>query len=215
MAATPNGASVAGGKGLVEDPPRPKTPHPHLHQHGSNNNNNKTNNKPVLSLFPNAADDEEVAAAAFEKMFAAEARAQHAYQVRALAGAQAQVATQIQIRAASEARSSGGGGKKDKALPSVPAPLRRIISGQVRTVNVPPPRPLRRQNTADGVVPAASSSSSSSSSRASPQPAGQVLKVKPGPLFSFAGVSGKAQEFEIVAGPDGSLLKEPPYGQAF
>ncbi|ROV94798.1 hypothetical protein VMCG_08865 [Cytospora schulzeri] len=120
--ATPNGASVAKGQGLVEDPPRPRTPH---------TQNSKT---PALSLFPNAADDEEVAAAAFEKM----------------------------------------------------------------------------QNTTDGVVSAAPSSKSS------PQPgAGSVMKVKPGPLFSFAGVSGKAQEFEIITGPDGSILQDPEYGQAF
>ncbi|KUI56330.1 hypothetical protein VP1G_03677 [Cytospora mali] len=204
--ATPNGASVAKGEGLVENPPRPKTPHPHPHS---------STKMPALSLFPNAADDEEVAAAAFEKMFAAEAKA-HAYQVRAraqaLTDAQAQVETQIQARAASEGTgNTGNTGKKDKPLPSVAAPLRRIISGQVRTVNVPPPRPLKRQNTTEGLVSAASSSSSKSS----PQPGGSIMKVKPGPLFSFAGVGGKAQEFEIVTGPDGSILKEPAYGQAF
>lgn len=200
MGATPNGASVAKGQGLVEDdPPRPRTPRPH------GGNSTKT---PALSLFPNAANDEEVAAAAFEKMFAAEAKA-HAYQVRAQTQAhtqaQAQVELQMQARAGSEA-----GSRRDKVLPTVPAPLRRITSGQVRTVNVPPPRPLRRQNTSDAVVSAASSSKSS------PQPgAGAVVKVKSGPLFSFAGVGGKAQEFEIVTGPDGSILQDPAYGQAF
>ncbi|KUI72150.1 hypothetical protein VM1G_08087 [Cytospora mali] len=204
--ATANGASVAKGEGLVEDPPRPTTPRPQPHS------NTKM---PALSLFPNAADDEEVAAAAFEKMFAAEAKA-HAYQDRAqaqaLTDAQVQVETQIQARAASGGTGNAGNtGKKDKPLPSVAAPLRRIISGQVRTVNVPPPRPVKRQNTTEGLVLAASSSSSKSS----PQPGGSIMKVKPGPLFSFAGVSGKAQEFEIVTGPDGSILKEPAYGQAF
>lgn len=196
MGATPNGASVAKGQGLVEDdPPRPRTPHP------------QSGKTPALSLFPNTADDEGVAAAAFEKMFAAEAKA-HAYQVRAQtqahSQAQAQVELQMQARAGSEAS------QRDKALPTVPAPFRRIISGQVRTVNVPPPRPLRRQNTSDAVVSAASSSKSS------PQPgAGSVVKVKHGPLFSFAGVGRKAQEFEIVTGPDGSILQDPAYGRAF
>lgn len=208
IGATPNGASVAGGKGLVEDPARPKSPHPAAGGSNSSSSNNKT---PALSLFPNAADDEEVAAAAFEKMFAAEAKA-HAYQVRAQARAHtdAQVQVERQMSARANTTSPEAGRRDNKPLPGVPAPLRRIISGQVRTVNVPPPRPLRRQNTTDGVVSAASSSGSP------PQPgAGAVLKVKPGPLFSFAGVGGKAQEFEIVTGPDGSILQDPEYGQAF
>ncbi|ROV93432.1 hypothetical protein VPNG_09635 [Cytospora leucostoma] len=259
---TPDGTSVSAGEGLVEEPPRPKTPHPHplgannSNNNSNNNNNNNTNNNtnkqpPVLRLFPNAADDEEVAAAAFERMFAAEARA-HAYQVRvqaqAQADARAQAETQAQARTAAavaiapseESASAGGGGggagasgyqvnfparRDHKTLPPVPTtrgPIRRILSGQVRTVNVPPPRPVRRQNTTDGVVSSGAAPSSRSSSKS---PSAQQLgsdsgmKVKLGPMFSLAGVGGggvgKAQEFEIVTGFDGAILHEPALGQAF
>ncbi|KAK7726794.1 hypothetical protein SLS53_006587 [Cytospora paraplurivora] len=250
---TANGTSVSAGEGLVEEPPRPKTPHPHPlggNNTTTNNNNTNTNKQPpVLRLFPNAADDEEVAAAAFERMFAAEARA-HAQQVRAQAQAQAdakaQAETQTQARTAAavavapseESAAAGGGGGgawasgaqgnlpgrgDSKTLPPVPTtrgPIRRILSGQVRTVNVPPPRPVRRQNTTDGVV-ASGVSSASSKSSSSPQQqfgSGSVVKVKPGPTFSLAGVGGgvgKAQEFEIVTGFDGGILQEPALGQAF
>lgn len=221
-AATPNATSIAKGEGLVESPPRPKTPHPH------------GTKAPVLRLFPNDADDEEIAAAAFERMFAAESKAQ-AYQLQvqaqaqaqAQADAKAQVATKFQARAAVAAQSStssrdeSGAAKKDKSLPSVPAALRRVKTGQVKTVNVvAPPRPPRRQNTADstGSSATASSFASSSSSRSSPpqQPSSAtIMKVSMGPTFSLAGVSGKAQEFEIVTGPDGTMLAEPAFGQAF
>lgn len=212
-AATPNATSVAKGEGLVESPPRPKTPHPH----GGNNK------APVLRLFPNDADDEEIAAAAFERMFAAESKAQ-AYQLQvqaqaqaqAQADAKAQVETQFQARATAAAQSASSppraGERKDKSLPSVPAALRRVKTGQVKTVTVAPPRAPRRQNTSD------SSSSAASSSRSSPpQPpsSATIMKVNMGPTFSLAGVSGKAQEFEIVTGPDGTMLQEPAFGQAF
>lgn len=209
-AATPNAASVAKGEGLVESPPRPKTPHPH-----------SRNKPPVLRLFPNDADDEEIAAAAFERMFAAESKAQ-AYQVQvqaqAQADAKAQVQTQIQARAAAQQQQSvtskgeaAQPAKKDKSLPSVPAALRRVKTGQVKTVTVAPPRPPRRQNTAD------SASSVASSFKSPPQQpmSATILKVNTGPTFSLAGVSGKAQDFEIVTGPDGSMLQDPGLGQAF
>ncbi|KAJ0117394.1 hypothetical protein J7T55_003808 [Diaporthe amygdali] len=204
-AATLNAVSIAKGKGLVESPPRPKTPHP------------QSNKPPVLRLFPNDADDEEIAAAAFERMFAAESKAQ-AYQVKvqaqAQADAKAQVQTQIQARVAAQSASQSdaqtAAAKKDKSLPSVPAALRRVKTGQVKTVNVPPPRPPRRQNTSD------SSSSAASSFKSPPQPSSAtIMKVNMGPTFSLAGVSGKSQEFEIVTGPDGTMLQEPVLGQAF
>lgn len=216
-AATPNATSIAKGEGLVEDPPRPKTPHPH------------SNKPPVLRLFPNDADDEEIAAAAFERMFAAESKAQ-AYQLQvqaqalAQADAKAQVETQFQAKAVAAQSSSSsssppGAAKKEKSLPSVPAALRRVKTGQVKTVNViSPRRPPRRQNTADSTGSAATASSLSSSSRSSPpQPpsSATIMKVSMGPTFSLAGVSGKAQEFEIVTGPDGTMLQEPALGQAF
>ncbi|KKY33541.1 hypothetical protein UCDDA912_g06520 [Diaporthe ampelina] len=217
-AATPNAASIARGEGLVEDPPRPKTPHPH------------SNKQPVLRLFPNDADDEEIAARAFERMFAAESKAQ-AYQLQvqaqAQADAKAQVQTQIQARAAAAQPASstssssswagdeaGGAAKKDKSLPIVPqAPLRRVKTGHVKTVTVAPPRRApRRQNTSDS---ASSAASSSRSSPPQPPASATVMKVSTGPTFSLAGVSGKAQEFEIVTGPDGTMLQEPALGQAF
>lgn len=221
--ATPNATSVAKGDGLVENPARPKTPHPH-----GNNNNNKA---PVLRLFPNDADDEEIAAAAFERMFAAESKAQ-AYQLQvqaqaqaqAQADAKAQVETQFQTRAAAQsaapkAGDEAGATRKDKSLPSVPAALRRVKTGQVKTVTIAPPRPPRRQNTADSTGSSATASSSlSSSSRPSPphhQPSSATIMKVVGPTFSLAGVSGKAQEFEIVTGPDGTMLREPALGQAF
>ncbi|KAH8773670.1 hypothetical protein F5883DRAFT_641657 [Diaporthe sp. PMI_573] len=218
-AATPNAASIAKGEGLVEDPPRPKTPHP-----------GHSNKAPVLRLFPNDADDEEIAAAAFERMFAAESKAQ-AYQLQvqaqaqaqAQADAKAQVETQIQARAAAATQSSTSKGaedssgatntRKDKTLPSVPAALRRVKTGQVKTVTVAPPRAPRRQNTSDSASSAATSSSRSSP----PQPpaSATIMKVSMGPTFSLAGVTGKEQEFEIVTGPDGTMLQEPAFGQAF
>lgn len=222
-AATPNATSIAKGEGLVEEPPRPKTPHP------------RSNKAPVLRLFPNDADDEEIAAAAFERMFAAESKAQ-AYQLQvqaqaqaqAQADAKAQVETQFQARAAaaqsasssSSASKAGdevaGAAKKDKSLPSVPAALRRVKTGQVKTVNVvAPPRPPRRQNTADSTGSSATASSSSRSSPPQPPVSATIMKVSMGPTFSLAGVSGKAQEFEIVTGPDGTMLQEPAFGQAF
>lgn len=216
-AATPNAVSIAKGEGLVEDPPRPKTPHP------------QSNKAPVLRLFPNDADDEEIAAAAFERMFAAESKAQ-AYQLQvqaqaqaqAQADAKAQVETQMQARAAAQQSSSSKGAeetgatttnpKKEKSLPSVPAALRRVKTGQVKTVTVAPPRAPRRQNTSDSATSAASSSRSSP-----PQPpaSATIMKVSMGPTFSLAGVTGKEQEFEIVTGPDGTMLQEPAFGQAF
>lgn len=89
----------------------------------------------------------------------------------------------------------------NKALPPPPAPqqLRRVKTGQVKTVTVTTPdmggSSRKRANTSDVASPA-------------------VLRVKTGgPLFRIAGVGGgaraQAQEFEIVSGgPDGA-------GQAF
>ncbi|KAG8162538.1 hypothetical protein KVR01_008303 [Diaporthe batatas] len=216
-AATPNAVSIAKGQGLVESPARPKTPHPHA----------TTNKAPVLRLFPNDADDEEIAAAAFERMFAAESKAQ-AYQLQVQAQAQAQahadanaqVEIQMQARAAAAtaaaAPSSSSGAtntKKDKSLPSVPAALRRVKTGQVKTVTVAPPRAPRRQNTSDS----ASSAGGSSARSSPPQPpaSATIMKVSMGPTFSLAGVTGKEQEFEIVTGPDGTMLQEPALGRAF
>lgn len=133
--------------------------------------------------------------------------------------------------------------KVDKMLPNVPisTALRRIKTGQVKTVTVAAPshgsssggrpRPMRRANTAETFTTSTTSrsgdsSSSSSSSSSPPQISAPTnfVKVKAGgPLFSFAGVTGGkhggshkyAQEFEIVTGPDGSLMAEPALGEAF
>lgn len=227
-AATPNAVSIAKGEGLVEDPPRPKTPHP------------SSNKAPVLRLFPNNADDEEIAAAAFERMFAAESKAQ-AYQLQvqaqaqaqAQADAKAQVETQMQARAAAAAQTSSSSkgaeennnnnnnnsgatqSKRDKTLPSVPGALRRVKMGQVKTVTVAPPRAPRRQNTSDSASSSALTPSSSRSSPPQPPSSATIMKVSMGPTFSLAGVTGKEQEFEIVTGPDGTILQEPAFGQAF
>lgn len=245
-AATPNAISIAQGEGLVEDPPRPRTPHPQ----GS------SNKAPVLRLFPNDADDEAIAAAAFERMFAAESKAQ-AYQLQVQAQAQAQahadaraqVETQFQAKAAAQPAPSSSSSyssnnnsnsnnnkagdeaaapapaKKEKSLPSIPAALRRVRAGQAKTANAaassssssPPARrgTPRRQNTADSTASSTGSSSSSRSSPPQPPAPANIMKVSTGPTFSLAGVSGKAQEFEIVTGPDGTMLQEPTLGQAF
>lgn len=135
--------------------------------------------------------------------------------------------------------------KVDKMLPNVPitTALRRIKTGQVKTVTVVAPstggsssssgptggrRPMKRSNTADNFTASSRSrdASSSSSSSSPPQISAPTnfVKVKTGgPLFSFAGVTGGkhggpqkyAQEFEIVTGPDGSLIAEPTLGEAF
>ncbi|KAJ4409150.1 hypothetical protein N0V82_009563 [Gnomoniopsis sp. IMI 355080] len=78
----------------------------------------------------------------------------------------------------------------------LPTGLRRIKTGQVKTVTVAPPRPPKRANTSSDVV-----GSGGGAAAAAP-----AVKVKTGPLFRFATVGGtKAQEFEIVSGgPDGA-----------
>lgn len=121
---------------------------------------------------------------------------------------------------AKSSKSAAVARKVDKILPNVPLPtaLRRIKTGQVKTVTVVPPtngrRPLKRSNTADVLTTSDISAPTN------------FVKVKAGgPLFSFAGVTGGvvgsgkrgqyAQEFEIVTGPDGGLIAEPAFGAAF
>lgn len=134
-------------------------------------------------------------------------------------------------RKAMSNKTGGAARKADKMLPNVPIPtaLRRIKTGQVKTVTVLAPTdkassnvrwPIKRANTADVVM---TTSSSNKSKIQPPQISAPTnfVKVKTGaPLFSFAGVNGSgsqkyAQEFEIVTGPDGGLLAEPTLGEAF
>lgn len=243
-----NGNSIARGEGLVEDPPRPKTAagNPGSGAATTNNNtaaggatptttnNNTTTKTSALSLFPNPEHDEKVAAEAFAKMFETERKA-HAYQVQAQAQAMAQAQAQAQVHADAQAQGgsdstsgsdpyskAGVARRVEKMLPSVPTALRRIRTGQVKTVTVVPPRRPQRSNTVDslGSTRTMASSSSSTTSKSSPPqisaPTNFVKVTAGGPLFSFAGVGGgRAQEFEIITGPDGNMLAEPAYGQAF
>lgn len=113
---------------------------------------------------------------------------------------------------------------KDKMLPSVPsttgssimgrpaaAALRRIRTGQVKTVTVAPPRPPKRANTADDSAALTGAASVSAATNASSDATSTVRVKGPagagGPLFRFAGVGGgsKAQEFEIVSGVEPSV----------
>lgn len=123
----------------------------------------------------------------------------------------------------------------DKMLPNVPIPtaLRRIKTGQVKTVTVVASnaghlrarQPMKRAVTADTLMPTISTTSANRQMGPAPPPQisapTNFVKVKAGaPLFSFAGVTGGhntkyAQEFEIVTGPDGSLIAEPTLGEAF
>lgn len=75
------------------------------------------------------------------------------------------------------------------------AGLRRIKTGQVKTVTIASPLRLKRSNTEDVLT----------------TPVSATMKVRGGPLFSIAGVAGgRAQEFEIVHkhGEGESLGKE-------
>lgn len=120
----------------------------------------------------------------------------------------------------------------DKLLPNVPIPtaLRRIKTGQVKTVTVVAPstghlrnrRPMKRAVTADTLMmPTTTTNNRETSPPLQISAPTNFVKVKAGaPLFSFAGVTGGhntnyAQEFEIVTGPDGSLIAEPTLGEAF
>lgn len=177
---------------------RPKTPHPHADDKPS----------PVLRLYPNKADDEKVAMAAFSKMFQEEQKALMAARQEMPADVPKSV-NQDTVTSSSKAASQMSVAITDsiskvdmvktmgKILPAAPTGLRRIKTGQVKTVTVAPPRPPKRANTSDVVGAAA-------------EAAVPAIKVRTGPLFKFANVGGaKAQEFEIVSGgPDGA-------GQAF
>lgn len=174
---------------------RPKTPHPHSDDKQS----------PVLRLYPSKADDEKVAMAAFSKMFQEEQKALMAARQgmpadvpkslnqdttsTSKAAPQMSIASTDSISTVDMAKTMG------KILPAAPTGLRRIKTGQVKTVTVAPPRPPKRANTSDVVGATA---------------AVPAIKIRTGPLFKFANVGGaKAQEFEIVSGgPDGA-------GQAF
>lgn len=197
------------GGAVDESRPRPKTPHPQA-----------DNKKPaaVLRLYPSKAEDEKVAMAAFSKMFQEEQKALMAARQGMPAdvpkpghqGAKATEKEEVEdvvdankigqtvsqmFSASGDAFSLAGVGRMHKALPAAPTGLRRIKTGQVKTITVAPPRPLKRANTADVVGGAT---------------VAPAVKVKTGPLFRFAGVGGaKTEEFEIVSGgPDGA-------GQAF
>lgn len=113
----------------------------------------------------------------------------------------------------------------DKMLPNMPIPtaLRRIKTGQVKTVTVGGPgsgsnstrRPMKRANTADPFLPATTTTNSTKPQISAPT---NFVKVRAGaPLFSFAGVHNQkyTEEFEIVTGPDSSLMAEPALGEAF
>lgn len=221
---TPNGfSSTRGpGPGPAGDPIRAGTPQPR-----DNGDGDGARQATVLRLYPSRSDDDKVAQAAFNTMFHEEQRALFAslreptparqqpqqqkrvnFQVVA-PHPDEETLTEVDMQTVSQITRGGGDpyhvagvgrGTDQKALPSVPTGLRRIKTGQVKTVNVAPPRPPKRANTADSVAIAASSSVAG--------PGG--LRVKGGPLFSVAGVGGKAREFEIVAGAQGNAL-----GQAF
>lgn len=176
---------------------RLKTPHHHADDKPS----------PVLRLYPSKADDEKVAMAAFSKMFQEEQKALMAARQEMPADVPKSV-NQDTVTSSSKAASQMSVAITDsiskvdmvktmgKILPAAPTGLRRIKTGQVKTVTVAPPRPPKRANTSDVVGAAAA--------------AVPAIKVRTGPLFKFANVGGaKAQEFEIVSGgPDGA-------GQAF
>lgn len=196
-----DGESVVRPEGSVEEShqSRPKTPYPHA--------DNKS--AAVLRLYPSKAEDEKVAMAAFDKMFQEEQKALMAARQELPADvpkvtAQGAKAVDEEAQDVFEPHNGGtltdplataGVGRINKALPVAPTGLRRIKTGQVKTVTVAPPRPPKRANTSDIAGTPATAS---------------ALKVKTGPLFRFAGVGGaKTQEFEIVSGgPDGA-------GQAF
>lgn len=178
---------------------RPKTPHPRA--------DDKPSSSPaLLRLYPSKVEDEKIAMAAFSKMFQEEQKA--------LMAARQEMPTDIpkslkqDTTSASKATPPMSVASTDSTskvvdvdktvgtiLPAAPTGLRRIMTGQVKTVTVAPPRPPKRANTSDVVGAAA---------------AVPAIKVRTGPLFKFATVGGaKAQEFEIVSGgPDGA-------GQAF
>lgn len=178
---------------------RPKTPHPNA------------NNKPaaMLRLYPSKTEDEKVAMAAFSKMFHEEQKALMAARQEMPADVPKPTTQGFKATEAEGAEDAGDGREigqtvsqmasastdSFKPLPTAPTGLRRVKTGQVKTVTVAPPRPPKRSNTSDIVGGAAGA---------------PAVKVKNGPLFRFAGVGGpKAQEFEIVSGgPDGA-------GQAF
>lgn len=99
-------------------------------------------------------------------------------------------------RAAAAAPAVDNNNNNNKALP---AGLRRIKTGQVKTVTVAPPRPPKRSNTTDSAALLAGPSTGAAAAVVTRVP------VKGGPLFRFAGVGGsgggsKALEFEIVSG---------------
>lgn len=178
---------------------RPKTPHPHVDDKPS----------PVLRLYPSKAEDEKIAMAAFSKMFQEEQKALMAARQEMPADMSKSLKQDSTTSSSSKATTPMSVASTDstskvvdmgrtmgKVLPAAPTGLRRIMTGQVKTVTVAPPRPPKRANTSDVVGATAA--------------AVPAIKVRTGPLFKFATVGGaKAQEFEIVSGgPDGA-------GQAF
>lgn len=190
---------------------RPKTPPPHSHAADDNKPS------PVLRLYPSKADDEKIATAAFSKMFQEEQKALMAARQelpaavpKSVGNVNEDTTTSTSSKAAvpqtSVANTDSFSSKVDmvktmggKILPAAPTGLRRIKTGQVKTVTVAPPRPPKRANTSDVVGGATAAAV-----------AVPAIKIRTGPLFKFANVGGaKAQEFEIVSGgPDGA-------GQAF
>lgn len=225
---TRNGASGSRREGRVESPARARTPQPTSNSNNnSNSNNDNAKQTTQLRLYPNKSDDEKVAAAAFSTMFHEERKAMYAAQKKvAFAVAQnpdEETLTAVDMQSVSDITRSGGDPynvagvgrragqqqqqQQQKALPSVPTGLRRIKTGQVKTVTVAPPRPPKRANTADSIAPVGPSAVAGA-----PASGSGGVKVKGGPLFSIAGVGGKAQEFEIVSGGG---AEGNPLGQVF
>lgn len=223
---TTDNTSSARAKGLVEDSFRARTPRPGGNGIGGSNGNSSARQATMLRLYPNKSDDEKVAQTAFNAMFHEEQKAlfaslkdttptqkkpqqQKRVNFQIASHPDEETLTEVDMQTVAQIARSGGdpynlaGVGRDnnqKALPSVPTGLRRIKTGQVKTVTVAPPRPPKRANTADSVEIAASSSAGGSGG----------MRIKGGPLFSVAGVTGKAQEFEIVAGAQVNAL-----GRAF
>lgn len=150
-----------------------------------------------LRLYPDKKDDEKVAAAAAGVMAREEQRAAARPQDDVESGAEVQIPTvSTQFPGAGDPYGTAGVGRARNLPGAARTALRRIKTGQVKTVTIASPRPPRRANTSSDVT----------------TPESATVKVRAGgPFFGIAGVGGgKAQEFEIV-----SSTRETPLGKAF
>lgn len=218
------------GDGSSDAPPRARTPQPQLQNHSQGDaskmiapasdrnaiGGEQIKQATMLRLYPNQTDDTKLAQAATTTMLQSRGQmrtkktvnfAPQTHPARE-AHPDDETLTEVDMQTTAQlARSNGdpygvagvartGRGLAEKVLPAVPAGLRRIKTGQVKTVTVAPPRPPKRSNTSDG---------------AGLTGAGNMVRVKGAPLFKFAGVGGKTQEFEIVS----SSSEVNPLGQVF